>query len=114
MATQPLSSCRSGQEPLGPTRHSGRDIQPTSCCATFQTPANRPLQAPRLARCPVLAARFRKLMSSMHFLAARLWDSVRRLPPRLPSFVAHSVTKRSEEHTSELQSRPYLVCRLLL
>src|SRR3712207_8580051 len=25
-----------------------------------------------------------------------------------------SVTKRSEEHTSELQSRQYLVCRLLL
>src|SRR3989442_11493918 len=24
------------------------------------------------------------------------------------------VTKRSEEHTSELQSRPHLVCRLLL
>src|SRR5947209_8841897 len=26
----------------------------------------------------------------------------------------HSETKRSEEHTSELQSRQYLVCRLLL
>src|SRR5947209_14168115 len=25
-----------------------------------------------------------------------------------------SITKRSEEHTSELQSRQYLVCRLLL
>src|SRR5436305_6129656 len=24
------------------------------------------------------------------------------------------ITKRSEEHTSELQSRPHLVCRLLL
>src|SRR3989442_11930251 len=28
-------------------------------------------------------------------------------------FIAHIVT-RSEEHTSELQSRPHLVCRLLL
>src|SRR5438445_9356199 len=27
---------------------------------------------------------------------------------------AHSATNRSEEHTSELQSRQYLVCRLLL
>src|SRR5690554_7390864 len=27
---------------------------------------------------------------------------------------AHRVLKRSEEHTSELQSRPHLVCRLLL
>src|SRR6266699_4955887 len=26
----------------------------------------------------------------------------------------HSGTNRSEEHTSELQSRPHLVCRLLL
>src|SRR5258707_11901464 len=26
----------------------------------------------------------------------------------------HGVRKRSEEHTSELQSRQYLVCRLLL
>src|SRR5690554_7778614 len=29
------------------------------------------------------------------------------------AFVAH-VAVRSEEHTSELQSRPHLVCRLLL
>src|SRR3712207_7415642 len=27
---------------------------------------------------------------------------------------AHQITGRSEEHTSELQSRQYLVCRLLL
>src|SRR3712207_7316788 len=27
---------------------------------------------------------------------------------------AHSLEQRSEEHTSELQSRQYLVCRLLL
>src|SRR5690554_7542618 len=26
----------------------------------------------------------------------------------------YKITKRSEEHTSELQSRPHLVCRLLL
>src|SRR3712207_8068102 len=30
------------------------------------------------------------------------------------SFPPGSVTGRSEEHTSELQSRQYLVCRLLL
>src|SRR3712207_7898587 len=28
--------------------------------------------------------------------------------------IAHGYAKRSEEHTSELQSRQYLVCRLLL
>src|SRR3712207_7704300 len=32
------------------------------------------------------------------------------IEPRNPTFV----TPRSEEHTSELQSRQYLVCRLLL
>src|SRR3712207_8706147 len=30
------------------------------------------------------------------------------------AFVADSIERRSEEHTSELQSRQYLVCRLLL
>src|SRR5690554_7070929 len=29
-------------------------------------------------------------------------------------FGSHNITWRSEEHTSELQSRPHLVCRLLL
>src|SRR5690554_6963948 len=29
-------------------------------------------------------------------------------------FIGHDNTPRSEEHTSELQSRPHLVCRLLL
>src|SRR3712207_8503970 len=41
-------------------------------------------------------------------------------PKLTPEGRAHPVTslslddRRSEEHTSELQSRPYLVCRLLL
>src|SRR3712207_8166985 len=40
-------------------------------------------------------------------------------PSRMPSSgpstrLSRSVTSRSEEHTSELQSRQYLVCRLLL
>src|SRR5438445_4982991 len=32
----------------------------------------------------------------------------------LPSVIPESRTRRSEEHTSELQSRQYLVCLLLL
>src|SRR3712207_7921220 len=32
----------------------------------------------------------------------------------VPDLSRHAVLKRSEEHTSELQSRQYLVCRLLL
>src|SRR5215813_10697944 len=34
--------------------------------------------------------------------------------PRLPSRLSSSDDSRSEEHTSELLSRPHLVCRLLL
>src|SRR3712207_7512339 len=40
-----------------------------------------------------------------------LW---RRLSPRRVPFARGEPTARSEEHTSELQSRQYLVCRLLL
>src|SRR3712207_8457507 len=36
------------------------------------------------------------------------------LPRRQPAHQAAAVLERSEEHTSELQSRQYLVCRLLL
>src|SRR3989442_12762520 len=35
-------------------------------------------------------------------------------PRRRPCRKARSFSGRSEEHTSELQSRPHLVCRLLL
>src|SRR5690554_7187060 len=35
-------------------------------------------------------------------------------PSQSPSSQPSSMLSRSEEHTSELQSRPHLVCRLLL
>src|SRR5207253_9454595 len=34
--------------------------------------------------------------------------------PTNPLYLQHNYSKRSEEHTSELQSRGHLVCRLLL
>src|SRR3712207_7759519 len=41
--------------------------------------------------------------------------SVHRLRGHAPLGLVHRLLNaRSEEHTSELQSRPYLVCRLLL
>src|SRR5687767_15309052 len=40
--------------------------------------------------------------------------SIRLLRPVKPSRFGHWSRKRSEEHTSELQSLAYLVCRLLL
>src|SRR3712207_7974901 len=45
----------------------------------------------------------------------RMRNSLMNFLCRLPrSIWRHSATARSEEHTSELQSRQYLVCRLLL
>src|SRR3712207_7161768 len=41
-------------------------------------------------------------------------SSCRRPPASRPRGRRRSTTDRSEEHTSELQSRQYLVCRLLL
>src|SRR5947209_13724487 len=40
----------------------------------------------------------------------REWESCSFLPPKF----GYAARMRSEEHTSELQSRQYLVCRLLL
>src|SRR5687767_15457416 len=45
----------------------------------------------------------------------RLREARRLAGPRRPRFVHHlAAVRRSEEHTSELQSLAYLVCRLLL
>src|SRR5690554_7658126 len=49
----------------------------------------------------------------------RCHTGVLRAPPAAKESITKApesaeVTKRSEEHTSELQSRPHLVCRLLL
>src|SRR5215813_15591620 len=41
-------------------------------------------------------------------------STTRREHPRRPRPRGPSTCSRSEEHTSELQSRPHLVCRLLL
>src|SRR2546422_7130858 len=41
-------------------------------------------------------------------------ESRRRATLLSPTSMRHSVAHRSEEHTSELQSRLHLVCRLLL
>src|SRR3712207_7168641 len=52
----------------------------------------------------------------VEFLA--IYDRLARSFPRLKIIMEHITTHqavaRSEEHTSELQSRQYLVCRLLL
>src|SRR3712207_8725460 len=50
----------------------------------------------------------------VHEEAARLRGEVVQTVLRVEVFCAAVAQSRSEEHTSELQSRQYLVCRLLL
>src|SRR5690554_6955464 len=53
----------------------------------------------------------RKQGHSLRLLARRTSEN---LEPRFQRIVGFDQLQRSEEHTSELQSRPHLVCRLLL
>src|SRR3989442_7727874 len=46
--------------------------------------------------------------------STRATEWVRKAWPYMPGTEQKVHEKRSEEHTSELQSRPHLVCRLLL
>src|SRR5436305_9042922 len=55
---------------------------------------------------------FRSMMAAWAAVEDPLIDPEARLVPHLQ--VPHDTLLRSEEHTSELQSRPHLVCRLLL
>src|SRR5690554_7461325 len=59
-----------------------------------------------LFRSPVAATGYRFLQLGHHI---RVKGMI-----LLPMDVFHQTARRSEEHTSELQSRPHLVCRLLL
>src|SRR5438445_8976344 len=54
------------------------------------------------------------LLGECPLLPARRPDVSRPVRQGPPTFGARPVPLRSEEHTSELQSRQYLVCRLLL
>src|SRR2546425_4176824 len=56
---------------------------------------------------------FSMTSTSLVFWVAIAFSAVH-APPAIPSVKTSAVTTRSEEHTSELQSLAYLVCRLLL
>src|SRR3989442_4436650 len=53
-----------------------------------------------------------RLLTRAYDLGVTFWDSSDDYGTH-PN-VARALRERSEEHTSELQSRPHLVCRLLL
>src|SRR5690554_7279680 len=59
-----------------------------------------------------------RLSSMKHYWFVEGWFPERQAMHRMVQtyypFPVHKYQLRSEEHTSELQSRPHLVCRLLL
>src|SRR3712207_7183974 len=71
----------------------------------FRSPARHEAPPARTRRVAIAAGRLRPV------LPVRRADADR---PRLGGRAARPLHVRSEEHTSELQSRQYLVCRLLL
>src|SRR3712207_7238268 len=72
----------------------------SAICSTSSTSASSSMVVPASA-C---------LSSSLRNASAISW----RPPYPTATFTANPDRSRSEEHTSELQSRQYLVCRLLL
>src|SRR5438445_11185612 len=52
--------------------------------------------------------------AAVHHEPAADPDAIDVLRRRVVDDILHGIAQRSEEHTSELQSRQYLVCRLLL
>src|SRR3712207_8079601 len=65
-----------------------------------------------LFRSGVVQVKQNPLKPKMSFLTPGSKQSSRRAEDKPNELI--KATKRSEEHTSELQSRQYLVCRLLL
>src|SRR3989442_15719534 len=77
----------------------------------------RPVLGLELVECRAYGVRPDPLRAAVHILdaAAPHHPVFARAQPDALSVLAHvPVLLRSEEHTSELQSRPHLVCRLLL
>src|SRR2546430_11223554 len=87
--------------------------QPPQFCTSLVTSLHAPAQhvVPPAHALPQAPQWSRAVITSTHLLAQHS-------PPPMPmqsSFTLHpSVQRRSEEHTSELQSQSNLVCRLLL
>src|SRR3989442_4240021 len=54
------------------------------------------------------------LFRSLQSHAPEQWAAAQAQLPLWPGASTHPQPWRSEEHTSELQSRPHIVCRLLL
>src|SRR3712207_7984592 len=82
---------------------------PASLVAAFSTTAGMLIAARAL-----LGLGGATLMPSTPALLRSVFPDPRERRPAIAIWAAAFSGGRSEEHTSELQSRPYLVCRLLL
>src|SRR5687768_12996538 len=71
------------------------------------------LAAARQSKCPVLVAKLDRLSRDVAFISGLMAQRVPFVVAELGAD-ADPFMLRSEEHTSELQSRLHLVCRLLL
>src|SRR6266498_4547384 len=98
----PRSSKRTPSQCPGPLPSTSQNLGRTTACATHNAP-NPPTEASGEPQTDpkALQPRVHPSRPLLPAIGAR-----RRRPGRRPP--------RSEEHTSELQSRPHLVCRLLL
>src|SRR2546425_5288266 len=86
------------------------------CCAMYSAARSSScVPSPRPLRSSLARNRIGSRNSSAENCGAACFAEARAKPPR-PAAAPRAVTKirRSEEHTSELQSLAYLVCRLLL
>src|SRR5690625_6091775 len=104
------------EETTSPLSKVNSSLKVTSGSST-RTPFGRPTTRPTPGTTQDCSA-----VSAAHCSHARAWgrrDSNTTWPPGrrarwIPRRVADQASSRSEEHTSELQSRGHLVCRLLL
>src|SRR3712207_7259847 len=83
---------------------------PRSTLFPYTTLFRSPLSLPRAPGLPQLSQRDRDAALP----APPPGEGHRARPGDDPARLLHDEAERSEEHTSELQSRQYLVCRLLL
>src|SRR3712207_7070721 len=85
--------------------------RPYTCC-WVATRSARPRPRKLTTQCSTAVTRL--LKPTMYIRCTTSHSTQAKKPSNLRFLMSATAEKRSEEHTSELQSRQYLVCRLLL
>src|SRR3712207_1220383 len=99
-----------GQAAAGYAAEEAAGIPKDDATRTFRDPWHKPELLLALTTFEALCG-FRPVEESLHCLAKL---QLPELKPTIAALARRGLQARSEEHTSELQSRQYLVCRLLL